>query len=68
MMKEDCSHIVKVTIEGEETSSRLVGPDFDFVVVSARNEQRLGLVKINATDWAIMLFKSVNQCTHTIVP
>lgn len=68
MVEEDCPHIVKVAIEREKTSSCLVGPDFDFIVVSAGNEQWLGLVEVDATDWAVVLFKSVDQRSHTVVP
>lgn len=68
MVEEDCPHIVKVAIEREKTSPCLVGPDFDFIVVSAGNEQWLGLVEVDATDWAVVLFKSVDQRSHTVVP
>jgi len=68
MVEEYGPHIVQVTIEGEQTSSRLVRPHLDFVVVSAGNKEWLRLVKVYTSNWAVMLFKSVNQCAHTIVP
>ena len=36
MVEEDSPDVVQVTIEGEETSSALVRPDFDFVVIPPR--------------------------------
>ena len=68
MMKEDCSNIVEMTIQCEETSSGLVRPDFDLVIIPTRDEQGLRLVKVDASDWPIMFLESVNQCAHTIVP
>ncbi len=67
-MKKDRSNVVKVAIECEKTSSGLVGPYFDLVVVSTGDEQRLCLVEVNAAYWTIMLLESVNQSAHTIVP
>ena len=68
MVEEDCSDIVQVTIECEQASPCLIRPHLDLVVVAARYEEWLCLVKVNATDWAIMFLKSVNQSSHTIVP
>lgn len=68
MVKEDRSHIVQVTVQGKETPSGLIGPNLDFVIISARNKQRLRLVKIYPSDRTIMLFKSIYKCSHTIIP
>jgi hypothetical protein len=68
MVEEDCSDIVQVTIECEQASPCLIRPHLDLVVVAARYEEWLCLVKVNATDWAIMFLKSINQCSHTVVP
>ena len=67
-MEEDGAHIVQVAVEGKETSPRLVRPDFDFVVITARNEQWLCFVEIDASYWTIMLLETINQCSHPIVP
>ena len=40
----------------------------DLVVIASRNEQRLVLVEVHATDWAIMLVKSIDESPHAIVP
>lgn len=67
-MEEDCADVVKMAIEGEQTSSCLVVPDLDLVVIAARNEQRLCLVEVDSSNWAVVLFKSVDQGSHAIVP
>ena len=68
MVKEDSSNVVEVTIECEETSSGLVGPYFDLVVVSSRNEERLCFMEINTADWSIVFLEAVYQGAHPVVP
>lgn len=67
-MKEDRTDIVQVPIEREDTASSLVRPDLDLVIISPRYEERLCLVEVNAPDRAIMLFESVNQGAHAVIP
>lgn len=68
MVEEDGANIVQMTVEREQAASSLVGPDFDFIIVPPRYKEGLRLVEVNATDRAIMLFKSVDQSAHAIVP
>jgi hypothetical protein len=68
VVEKDSSNIVQMSIECKETSPSLVGPDFDLVVIGARYEERLGFVKVNATNWTIVLFKSVYEGAHPVVP
>ena len=68
MVEEDCTDIVQMAIEGEEASSTLVRPDFDLVIITTRNEQRLGLVEVNASNGTVMLLKAVNQGSHPVIP
>lgn len=67
-MKEDCAHIVQMAIQCEKTSPRLIRPDFDFIVVPARDKERLCFVKVDPSDRAVMFFESINEGTHSIVP
>ncbi len=68
MVEEDRPHIVEMSVQGKKTSSRLIRPHLDLVVVAARYEKRLCLVEVNPSDRAVMLLKSINQCSHTVVP
>lgn len=68
MVKEHGANIVQVAIQGEKTTSCLVRPDLDFVIVSSGNEERLCFVKVNASDRTIVLFEAVDQGSHSIVP
>ncbi len=68
MVEEDGTDIVQMPVQGEQTSSGLIRPHFDLVIVSARHEEGLGPVKVDATDWPIMLLKSVNERSHAVVP
>ena len=68
MMKEDRSDVVKVAIEGEKTSPSLVRPYLNFVVVTSRCKQRLSFVEIYASHWTVVLFESVNERSHAIIP
>ena len=60
MMEEDGSNIIEMAIEGEEASSGLVRPDFDLVVVTARDEKRLCLVEVDTTNGTIVLLEAIN--------
>lgn len=68
MMEENCSDVVEMSVESEEASSRLVGPDLDLVVVAARDEEGLSSVEVDAANRAVVLLKSVNQGTHAVIP
>lgn len=68
MVEEHRTDVIQVTVEGEEASSCLVRPHLDLVVVAAGDEERLSPVEVDATDRTIMLFKSINQGAHTIIP
>jgi hypothetical protein len=59
-MEEDGSNIIEMAIEGEKASSGLVRPDFDLVIVTARDEKRLCLVEVDTTDGTIMLLEAIN--------
>ena len=67
-MEENRSDVVEMATESEETPSCLIRPHFDLVIVSTRHKQGLCLVKVNSSDRAIVLFESINECPHTVVP
>lgn len=67
-MKENRSYIVQVAVQGKETPPGLIRPDFDFVIISARNEKRLGLVEVNTSDGPVVLFESIYQGSHAVIP
>lgn len=68
MVKEDRSDIVQMTVQREDASPCLVRPNFDLVVVSAGHKERLGFVEVDAANGPIMLFKSINECAHAVIP
>lgn len=68
MVEEDGSDVVKMTVEGEETASSLIRPDLNLVIVTARDEERLGLVKVDATNWPIVFLEAIDQSPHSVVP
>lgn len=68
MVKENSPNVVQMTIEREKTPPRLIRPDLYFVVVSTGYEQRLGLVEIDASNRPIVLFETVYQSTHPVIP
>ena len=67
-MKLNGADVIQVTQEGKETAAQLVVPDFDLVVISTRDNQGVGQVKINSTDGSIVLFKSINDSADPIIP
>lgn len=68
MVEEDRPHVVQVAVQGEETSPGLIRPDLDLVVVPSRDEQRLSLVEVDASDRTIMFLETIDEGSHTIIP
>jgi hypothetical protein len=68
MVKEHGSNVVQMAIERKETSSALVGPNLDLVVIAPRHEQRLRFVEVYASDRPVMLFETVYQSAHAVIP
>ena len=54
--------------EVEEAAFLLVVPHLDFVVVSARDEERLLVVEADATDRSLVLVEFVQERAHAVVP
>ena len=68
MVEENGPNVVQVAIESEETSSALIRPDLDLVVVPTRYEQRLCLVEVYASNGPIVLLEPIYQGSHAIIP
>lgn len=68
MVEKHRPDVIEMTIERELASPLLVGPDLDLVVVAAGHEQWLSLVEVNTSNWAIVLFETINQSPHAVVP
>ena len=68
MVEENGPNVVQVAIEGEETSSALIRPDLDLVVVPTRYKQRLCLMEVYASNRPIVLLEPFYQGSHAIIP
>lgn len=68
MVEEDGSDIVEVAVQGEQASPGLIRPNLNLVIVTARDEEGLGVVEIDSSDWTVVLFESINQGPHAVVP
>ena len=68
MMEKDCPDIIQVSIQSEETAPRLQRPNFDLIVVSSRYEKWLSFMEIYASNWTIVLFESIDQRAHSVIP
>jgi hypothetical protein len=60
VVEDNGTDVVQVTIQSKEASPALVGPDLDLVIITSRNEKRLGVMEIDGSNRAIVLFKAVN--------
>jgi hypothetical protein len=67
-VEKHCAHIIQMTIQCEQASPSLVVPDLNLVIITSGHKQGLGRVEINASDWAIVFFESVNESSHAVVP
>lgn len=50
IMEIDGSNVIEVTLYCPDTLLRFIVPPFNLVIVTTRHEQRLRLMKINASD------------------
>jgi hypothetical protein len=67
-MELDRSDVIQVTEEREKTAAELVVPDFDFVIVTAGDDEWFKKVKVDPADWPFVFFEAVNDGSHAIVP
>lgn len=67
-MELDRADVVKVPMECEEAAMCLVVPHLNLVIVTSRDEERLGLVEVNAADGAVVLVEAVEERAHAVVP
>ena len=62
------SNVIQMSQQGEQTLSVLVIPDFDLVIVATADEERLGLVEMDASDGPVVFVELVDQRLHAVVP
>jgi hypothetical protein len=68
MVEENGTDVIEMTVQREETAPCLVGPDLDLVIITAGDEERLGLVKVDTPDGTVMFLEPIYQGAHTIIP
>ena len=51
------TNVVQVAHQREQAAAQLVIPDLDLVVITARHKQRLRGMKVDATNWTLMLLE-----------
>lgn len=68
MMEENGADVIEMAVQGKETPSSLIRPDLDLVIITAGDEEGLGLMEIDTSDGTVVLLESIYQGTHTIVP
>jgi hypothetical protein len=54
--------------QGKEAPSELVIPHLDLVVVAPGNQQRLCVVKVDASNGPVVLLETVNDRPDAVVP
>jgi hypothetical protein len=59
-VKLDCADVIEMLRESVQTLPCFVVPHLNFVVVTTRDEKRLGGVKSDATNGTFMLLKTIN--------
>lgn len=68
MVEEYGSDVIQVAVQSEKTAPGLIGPDLDLVVVASGNEEWLCLMEVDASNRPIVLFESVNEGSHAVIP
>jgi hypothetical protein len=67
-MELDGPNVIEVSQKSEKAPAELVVPHLDLVVVAPRDQQRLGVVKVDASDGPIVLLEPVNDRPNAVVP
>jgi hypothetical protein len=67
-MKANSTNVVQVSQQSEKTSTQLVVPDFNAIVVSATNYEGLRLMEVYTSHGAVVLVETVKESTHPVVP
>lgn len=68
MVKKDSANVIKMTVQGEQATSCLVGPNFDLIVIATRHKEGLCLVEVHSSNGSIMFFESVDKRAHSVIP
>lgn len=68
MVEKYCANIIQVTVQRKKTSPSLIRPHLDLVIISSRHEEGLCFMEVDSSNRSIVLFESVNQRAHAIVP
>jgi hypothetical protein len=68
MMEEDSSDVVQVAGQCKHTLSGLSGPNLDGVVITTRDKDWLSRMESDTSDRTVVIFKTIDQSTHTIIP
>ena len=61
-------YVVQMAFKGVQAFFLFEVPELHLVVVTARGEQRLGPVELDASDWAFVLLEGIDQGLHVVVP
>lgn len=68
MVEEGCPDVVQMSEEGKDALLLLVVPDFDLVIVTAGDKERLILMEGDSSDWTVVLIEFLDHCRHAVVP
>jgi len=58
-MEESSPNVIQMSQQSEQASLLFVVPNFDFVIITTRDEKWLLCMEVNSTNWTIMLVKFV---------
>lgn len=67
-MEEYRSDIIQMTIQCEQASPCLITPHLDLVIITSGHEEGLGRVEVNGSNGAIVLFESIDEGSHAVIP
>jgi hypothetical protein len=62
------AYLIQMSEQRKQTTTQLVVPDLDFIVVSSRHKEWLRQMEIDTSDWPVMLLKAINHRSNTVVP
>lgn len=67
-MEEYRSDIIQMAIQCEQASPCLITPHLDLVIITSGHEEGLSRVEVNGSNGAIVLFESIDEGSHAIIP
>lgn len=68
MMKHCGPDVIQVSQKSKDTSPLFIVPNFNLIIISARNKQRLLIMETYSSNGSVVFIEFVEQGAHAVIP